>query len=313
MIVYALARLLSLVFQYLPLQVSYRLVTWLADVVYLTWTQKKRNMWDNMAHVLGPGASWKQVNRLAKQSLHNYFKYLVDFLRFPVLTQEEIQRLVKITGWENFDKALEAGRGIIFISLHMGNWDFAAAAMALRNYKMNVVVDSLKPPKLDAFVVGARTRMGMKVIPLEKAARQVFQALRQNEALALLIDRPLTESGVIVRFFNGFTRVPSVAARLALRTGARVIPAGLIRLPDNSFQAIVGQHIHFQPTGDLKGDIQAFTQRIMNFLEEIVRQHPDQWYMFRRMWLPTPPAEGADEEEPVMEAPLPTLSPDTGP
>lgn len=310
---YALARLLSFLSQHLPLRVSYQLATWLADLIYLTWTQKKCNMWDNMAHVLGPQAHWKQVNHLAKQSLRHYFKYLVDFLRFPVMTAEEIQRLVKITGWENFDRALEAGKGIIFIGLHMGAWDFGGAALALRNYKMNVVVDTFNPPRLNAFMVRARTRMGMKVIPLEKATRRVFQALRHNEALALLIDRPLTDSGVRVKFFDAFTRVPSGAARLALRTGARVIPGGLIRLPDNSFQAIVGHHIPFQSTGDLKRDIQVLTQRIMSSLEEMVRQYPDQWYMFRRMWLPVPPADSPDVEEPMMEAPLPTLSPETGP
>ena len=285
MIRYLLFRLCTFIWQRLPLKVGYTLACLLGDITYFAWPRGRRHTNENMRHVLGPQAQGRQVARMARQSLRNYMKYLVDFIRFPKLREEDIAQSIVFEGWSNFDKALEAGKGAIFIGMHIGNWDLAAAAICLRNYPLNVIAETFSPPKLNDLVQGPRMKWGMKVIPMERAARQVIQALRQNEIIALLIDRPSPDDGVPVRFFDALTRVPAGAATLALKTGARVVPGSLVRLSDTEFLGIIDRYVSFQPTGDLDDDVQALTQRIVESLENTIRQYPDQWYMFRRMWV----------------------------
>ncbi|MBE0415677.1 MAG: lysophospholipid acyltransferase family protein, partial [Dehalococcoidia bacterium] len=197
---------------------------------------------------------------------------------------EDIKKRVTFQGWDNLERALRDGKGAILVGLHQGNWDLLGAAIALRNYPLNVVVESFPSVKLDEFVQRRRREKGMKVIPVENGVGRMVQALRRNELLALLIDIPGADNGVAVSFFEASTQVPRGAATLALKTEAKVIPISSVCIPNNTLLAVIDHYIHFQPSGDLKEDIQVLTQRIMSSLERIVRQYPDQWYMFRRMW-----------------------------
>src|SRR5207237_6885340 len=132
--------------------------------------------------------------------------------------------------------------------LPMGNWDLGGALLSQRGYPMAVVVDTFHNSRLNALVQGTRAALGMRIIPREQAARRVIQALRRNEALAILMDRPASgDAGVEVDFFGRCTVVPAGAATLALRTGARIVPAGMVRLPDNNFIGLVDRCIDFEP------------------------------------------------------------------
>lgn len=285
MIAYWLFRLCSLIWQRMPLKWGYAIASLIADITFGVWGEKKQNMLANMRVVLGNDADERVVRHTARQSLRNYFKLMVDFLRFPRMKKEDIEKAIRFNGWEDLDHALERGKGVIFIGMHMGSWDVAGAAIALRNYPLNVVVDTFKPERLDQLVQGSRIAKGVKIIPAAHAAKKVLRVLRSNEILALLIDRPSPENGVPVQFFNCTAYVPAGAATLALRTGASVLIGGLVRQPDDSYLGLVDRHIDFEPTGNRERDIQDLTQTIIGSLEKWVRQYPDQWYMFRRMWV----------------------------
>jgi len=170
---YWLFLLCSFIWQRLPLKAGYFLAAVMGDITYLAWPQGRGRIKENMRRVLGPKADDRQVARLARQSVRNYMKYLVDFIRFPKLREEDIAQSIVFEGWSNFDKALEGGKGAIFIGMHIGNWDLAAAAICLRKYPLNVIAETFSPPKLNDLVQGPRMRWGMKVIPMERAARQV--------------------------------------------------------------------------------------------------------------------------------------------
>ncbi|MBM2827048.1 MAG: lysophospholipid acyltransferase family protein [Dehalococcoidia bacterium] len=274
----------SLLFKRLPLKVTYALACFLADFVFLFWRRGRKNILDNMAHVLGPQADKEAVRRVGKLSLRNYAKYIVDFLRFPDMAAEEIKGRVTFDGWHSFDDALSQGKGALFLGLHMGNWDIGAAAAALHDYPVSVIVERFPHPKLDEFIQGARRHLGIGTIPVEESARGVFRTLRNNEILGILVDRPGPDDGVPVRFFDAWTSVPSGPAIIALRTGSPVMTGGAIRRPDDSFLILVGKEIPYQHSGDYKRDVQVLTQSIMTSMEQMIRRYPEQWYMFRPMW-----------------------------
>ncbi|MGH2607959.1 MAG: lysophospholipid acyltransferase family protein, partial [Tepidiformaceae bacterium] len=208
-------------------------------------------------------------------------------MRFPSQSPARLRSAVH--GDEAFaalDGALARGKGAVVVCMHFGNWDLGAGAAAARGYPVTVVVESFEDERLDAMVVGSRRRLGMDVVKMEKAGPSLIKSLRRNGLLALLIDRPVPGDGVKVRFFDEEVEVPAGPARLALRTGARVVPAAFVRLEPNrpEVRTLADFSIDYQPTGEGDTDVRNLTQAIMDVHEGYIRRYPDQWYMFREMW-----------------------------
>lgn len=269
----------------LPIKVIYVITSALAYVIYLAWPAMRKTVTANMRQVLGKDVDNRRLKSLVRAAYRNYFKYLAEFLRFPSMPAGDIEKLIDGRGWEHLDRALETGKGVIFVCFHFGNWDLAGAMLAVRGYPINVVAESFEPKKLNDLIQGCRIRCGVKIIPLETAARRVLNALRHNEILGLLIDRPHHEAGVPVQLFGSTCYVPAGAATLALKTGARVLPGYVVRKSDYSFDGTIAPAIEFEPSGDFDKDVQRFTQQMIDQLTEYVQQYPDQWFLFRKLWL----------------------------
>ncbi len=276
-------RAASLLARRLPPPVSYGVARSIGLAVYWTWRGQRDAITANMRRVLGPAASARQVRQTARRAYVNYFSYLVDFLRFPYIEPDRLQQSIATAGWEHLERALAAGRGAICVTLHLGAFDLAGWVVARRGYPVNAIVESFEPPKLNELIQSRRMLNGIGIIPLENPTRRIINALRRNEVLALLIDRPAPD-GVVVEFFGARTTIPAGPASLALKTGAALMPGFVVRRPDNTYYGQINPAIEFEPTGDRGRDIQALSQALMHALEGIVRQYPDQWYMFRPMW-----------------------------
>ena len=151
---------------------------------------------------------------------------------------------------------------------------------------MTVVAESFSDARLDAMVFGARERLGARVVRMEKTGPSILRALKQNGLLALLIDRPVPGDGVRVRFFGEDVEVPAGPARLALRSGAKVVPAAFARIRADcpEVRTLTDFSIELEANGDEPGGVRRLTQAIVTAHEGFVRQYPDQWYMFREMW-----------------------------
>ncbi len=268
----------------LPVKVSYGLSQGVACLVYHGWGALRKVWTENIQQVMGESADDEALRHVVRQAYSNYFKFLVDWLRLPRVPVEQIDRAVRSVGWEHLDEALRAGKGVIFCSFHLGNWEMAAGVLAARGYAVNVVVDSFDPPKLNDLIQSVRTTKGVTIIPLENSATKIIRALRRNEILALLIDRPSLGGGVPVRLCGEETALPAGAAQLALRTGAKIITGAIVRQADNTILGTIAPPVDPVSTGDFPGDVQRLTQLTVDRIEEWVRQYPDQWYMFRRMW-----------------------------
>lgn len=283
---YAFIRAAAWLAQRLPLSWNYAIGDFAADVAFLLWPRGRRNMIDNMRHVLGPATTEAEVRRTARRALRNYLRYLADFLRSPLFTPESEIRRLQFDGWHRFAEAKAAGKGTVFVGLHMGNWDLGGALLARNGYPMHVIMETFANGRLNTWVRATRERLGMVTVPVEEAARGALRALRQNEGVAILMDRPLQpgEGGVDIEFCGSRTAIPAGAATISLRTGAPIVTCAMVRLADNTFRGMVLGPYFPASTGDMRTDIQTLTQQVMDDFAHWVRQYPDQWYMFRRMW-----------------------------
>ncbi len=247
--------------RFVPVTVAYRLVAWGTPLfLNLFGRGYLRRATDNMAQVLGPEADRKEARRLTLAAFANYARYMVDLVRLPHVKSHELLETVGIEGWENVEKAYEVGKGVVFATGHIGNWDMAGAAFAARGRPVSALVETLKPARWNERVQRTRTAAGVKAIPIENGPRAMLAALRKQEGLAVLVDRPLESDGVPVTFFGRATRVPGGAATLALRTGSPVVPAALVRNPaGKGYLAHIGPPI----VGQRGDDASQLMQRIM--------------------------------------------------
>ncbi|MGI8927043.1 MAG: lysophospholipid acyltransferase family protein [Tepidiformaceae bacterium] len=288
---YRLWQVVSAIVQRMPLRASYAVATVIGVAAFYGWPRGRRALARNYGHVLRE-ASPAERRRVARRSLVNYCKYLADFARFPALSAEDLRARVKgEETWRSLDGALARGRGAIMVCTHFGNWDLGAGAAAARGYSVAVVAETFADARLDGMVVASRRRLGVRVLKMERAAPSIVRTLRNNGLLALLIDRPMAGDGVRVRFFGEEVEVPAGPARLALATGAAVVPAALPRIDQNGPEVatLADFTVTAVRTGDSEADVRALTQQIMDAHERFIRRYPDQWYMFREMW-PAPRA-----------------------
>jgi Kdo2-lipid IVA lauroyltransferase/acyltransferase len=214
-------------------------------------------------------------------------RVLVAFAKFPSIGSENISRWIRYEGVEHFDEAMRKGRGVLFATAHLGNWELSAFAHALMRTPMSVVVRPLDNPYIDALVERRRGLSGNHAIFKKDYARAILKALAANEAVGILIDQNAsTDTGVFVDFFG----VPACAGagfvKLAARSGAAVIPG--FALWNETERRYV---LRFLPPLEMTGDIQSDTQALHSRLEEVIRENPDQWLWIHRRWKTRPPGE----------------------
>jgi KDO2-lipid IV(A) lauroyltransferase len=216
---------------------------------------------------------------------------MVEFARLPKLDEQERERICREEAPFEQLREIARARGAIIVPMHFGNWDAGAAAAATRGFELAVVADRFGDSRLDDLVFGARERLGMRIVPAGRPSPSLARTLKRGNLVALLVDRPVPGTGVAVRFFGEEVEVPRGPARLALRTGAALVPVAFPRLDKHSLRVgvLADFAVRVEQTGDGAVDEARLTAAVMASHERFIRCYPEQWYMFREMW----PREGA--------------------
>ena len=274
--------------QRLPAWITYPVAVLGGEIAYVTWVRRRRIAKENFAVVLDRPADDREVARVARRAFRNFAKYLVEIMRFPRLGTEDFARLVAVDprSWSYFRAAREHGRGLIFVSMHFGNFEIGGARIA-DEMPLNVIADELENQRLMDLLVANRAHKNVRLLPPEGAVRQVLQALRRNEMVGLMMDlgpRAKELDNVEVTFFGEPTAFPTIAANLARVSGAPIVVAAVTRERDNTFRGVALPPIFVERTKQAAHDIERTTQAIVHGLEQLVRGDPDQWYIFRPMW-----------------------------
>jgi KDO2-lipid IV(A) lauroyltransferase len=246
----------------------------------------------NLAFAL-PELAPAQRDAIVRGVYRSLARLLVSLARFPHLSRNNIHHWIHYDGLEHFERARSCGRGVLILTAHLGNWELSAVAHGLYGRPMHVLVRPLDNPYLDALIRRYRTLSGNRIIEKTDSPRRIFEALQANHAVGILVDQNTTpDGGVFVDFFGRQACASSGLVKIALRTGAPVVPG--FALWDESLGRYV---LRFWPplemtvTGDAEADVQVNTQRTHTVLEQIIRQYPDQWLWIHRRWKTRPPGE----------------------
>ncbi len=226
-------------------------------------------------------------NRIINGVFHSIARLLVAIARAPSLNKTNIREWIEYEGLENYLEAKREGKGVLVATAHLGNWELSAFSHALMTEPMNVMVRPLDNPLIDQLVERRRTASGNCLLFKRDAARLVLKALRNNEAVGILIDQNTAPAeGVFIDFFGKQACAGTAFVKLASHSGAAVIPG--FALWDHARKKYV---LRFYPKAELTGDTLADTQRIHSLIENVIREYPDQWMWIHRRWKTRPPGE----------------------
>jgi lauroyl/myristoyl acyltransferase len=285
MIVYQFAASARVLISKMPAFMAYGIASAVGDATYLVWPRGRRNMIKSVASLLDCDEKDSRPRKIARKCMRNFCKYAMDILRYSYPRKDFFEKQFKINGLENLDGALKEGKGVILVSFHLGNLDLGARLLSHLGYPVHAVVNNLASGQLDRFLQQPRAQSGLKLIKSMDISSRLLDILRRNEALALMIDCPNEGDGVGVRLGKHRAIFPSGAAVMALRTGARVVPCGLVRTSNTTFQGFIGKPVDYQPIGRVAEDVKGLTQSAVKSLEEMTRAFIDQWYIFHPLIL----------------------------
>ena len=284
-------RLMSAVLASVPPVISRGVIGGVSQLSYLAWPAKRAYSNVNFGHVLGLPPGDPQVTRMALRAYREYARYMVELMRLPSRSGDELASGMEGDGIDVIAGNWAAsGRPMIVVAGHVGNNEAVAAAIASRGYPANVIADDSSFPEIFEILREQRESWGVHVIPWRNL-RELFIVLRRNEILALLVDWGYRADGIPVQLFGAWTTLPAGPATLAAKTGAVIAPIAVRRTKGGRVR--VQSFEQFLVPSTDPAELQRATQRIADALEATVRAAPTQWYSFKPVW-PTDPAEAED-------------------
>jgi KDO2-lipid IV(A) lauroyltransferase len=248
----------------------------------------------NLARVVGVTPA-EVPDELMRASLSSYARYWREAFRLPAMDHRMLGEQLDVLDIARLWSALDAGRGAVLALPHSGNWDMAGVWLVQHYGRFTTVAERLKPESLYRRFVDYRESLGFEVLPLTGGERPPYDVLAErltdNRPICLMAERDLTRNGVPVEFFGESTRMPAGPAKLAVETGAALLPVHCWFDGD-------GWGMRVYPEIDTSsGDVRAITQALADRFADNIAAHPEDWHMLQPQWL----ADLSDERRARLE------------
>jgi Kdo2-lipid IVA lauroyltransferase/acyltransferase len=214
------------------------------------------------------------------------------FRGIKMKTIEDLNKVLVTHGYENFEKARERGKGVMFMTCHVGAFDLQITNMSLRGLKPNIIGTPLKDARLNELLFNYRNAYGAVAVERGRETLRLIKALKSAGQVAILIDQDTKVKSRFVDFFGMPAATPVGAAILAIKTGCAVVPT-YVYLDETDWK----QHMYILPeiptivTGDDEKDMIENTKRYSQFIEDTIRKHPTQWVWMHERWKTKPGEE----------------------
>jgi KDO2-lipid IV(A) lauroyltransferase len=241
-----------------------------------------------------PELSEAAARQIARRSAQNFGMTFCEFMRLRVATPEEIRAYVSIQNLENVQEGLSHGNGVLLLTAHLGNWELMGARAA-QEFPLTVVARPTSNTGIEERILDIRRTVGIEVISKFDTGRASLKALRQNRALGILPDQHAGPEGALLPMFGHPTRMVTAIARLAILSGAPMVPGFGVRrgpwLRDGRIVAKTAPGIYLEKPvsrdpAAREAAVIAGTRRVVSELEKIMRQYPEQWLWMHKRWRP---------------------------
>lgn len=282
---------------------AFRLADSLARLAYILFRRYRTRARANIRAALGKDLDATTIDAIARRSLRNFFRSCVEIAVAIGVSEDQFRAWVPVTGRQNVDRALAKGRGVIVLSAHLGNFFLLGSRLAVDGLPTSVLVNQPRDGKFAEMMDAYRLQVRQRTIharPRQLAFKELRETLAKNHAVVVIADEYRRGSGVEVSLFGRTVIARRGPATLAMRTGAPIVPARLVRQPDDTLQLIIEPELELERAARRKNQIKDNTVRITRWVERTVRAHPDQWnWMNLRWW--KQPSSGAAGASAVLE------------
>jgi KDO2-lipid IV(A) lauroyltransferase len=263
----------------------------LGRMAYLFASKTRRRVRTHLSFAF-PEKSSEQVHALSKEVFEMLGKNAGEMLRATrVRTLQDLEKFLVTHGLEYYERAIKKGKGVIFLTCHLGAFDLQVSNMALRGLNPNIIGTPLKDERLNELLWDYRNMHGAIAIARGKETFKLIKVLKSGGSVALLIDQDTKVKSRFVNFFGKPAATPVGATVLAMKTGAAIVPTYVHLGKDWK------QHMHILPeipmthTGNEEADMITNTQVLTNFIEDVIRKHPAQWVWMHERWKTKPGEE----------------------
>jgi KDO2-lipid IV(A) lauroyltransferase len=246
-----------------------------------------------------PGLDDTEVKRMARASYEHLGRTSIEAALLAKLGRDAVLDLFEgVDEWRLVEDALSLGRGLIFVTGHLGNWELGGAYIAARGIPLDAIARRMSNPLFDRYLTETRSRIGMVVVHDADAVRRTPRSLRDNRAVAFLSDQGVMGlASTFVPFFGRPAKTPRGPAVFALRLNVPVVFGTAVRQPSGKYR-LVFESIPVEDTGDRDRDVDAIVARYTATLERWVRRYPEQYFWHHRRWRRQPPDTPPELREP---------------
>jgi KDO2-lipid IV(A) lauroyltransferase len=289
---YAAVWLLLKKLGFLPRPLARAVAAAMARILYDLSPRLRKTAEANL-RIAFPEWSESQRNAVIHAMVRNLGWMAAEFARFPKYSKENIDQLVLLDGNENFLEGQRRGKGVLFLTGHIGAWELSSFAHAVYGYPLHYMARPLDNKRIDDLVNGYRCLSGNRPIFKNESARVMLKVLKDAGTVGILADQnTMPEEAVFVDFFGAKASTSTGIARVALHTDAAVVPGYAVW--DANIQKY---RLRFEPpvelirTGDTERDVLENTQKFTKVIEDIIRKYPEQWVWVHGRWNSRPKGE----------------------
>ncbi len=256
-------------------------------VFYLTlaWhvaTSMRRTVMTNVARLMGAQAPLKQRRKVARRIIANFYLFVHDIGCAVRMSREQLLARIKtVEGHDRYQAARQAGKGAILVTAHMGSFEVGAAALRELEPMVHVVFRRDVQARFERLRKALHEKLGLIEAPVDDGWgvwMRLRDALGRNEVVLMQGDRVMPgQKGVKAPFLGGHMLVPAGPVKLALATGAPLIPIFALRQADGKVKLIIEEAIDVRPDESGEGRIHPALVRLVNVIERYVKAYPEQW------------------------------------
>jgi len=271
----------------LPLAWSYGIAIFMSDLHYLLSFRDRRAVRNNLQAIF---PDKKDVTPMMREVFRNFGRYLVEFFRMRYFVDENyVNNKVRIHNLEAIDEVLSKGKGAVFVSGHLGNWEMGGVVLSLKGHKSVAIALPHKERPVNELFNDQREFWGLTVVPMQQAVRKCLSVLHDNGIVAVVADRDFTQNGRVMDFLNRKALIPKGAALFASKTGAGIVPVFFMREENNEFSLHISDPIYpssIVSNGQVDDEILLeMMEKYKSVIEQKVKEYPTQWLMFRQFWV----------------------------
>ena len=240
---------------------------------------------NNMKIAFGDKYSSKEIEQLIKDCLYNFCVEFFMFFTIGHKPKDVIREMFTYEHKDYVDEALAMGKGVIFLTGHIGNWEFLARRLCYDGIILSVIARDSDHVGITEVTNNIRNSGGYSVYSKDRPLMGIIKALKRKETIGILPDQS-NEDGIWVKFFGADAKTAAGTAMFSLKTGAPIVPVFAIRESLGKYRLDAYPMIKYEPTGNMDEDVKNLTQLCNDALEKEIRENPSSWLWIHNRFKP---------------------------